>query len=249
MSATPPASPSSPSMRFIALMTPAIQSIVNGSPRKPSWMGSPKGFAISSMRKPSAYISAGDRELDEELVLRVRALEVVETPSAAMASPPAKSPNGAPRIRVEARADVAVTKSSADERREERDDDGDAAEPRDRLPVDLARRERVVERPHRCASARTTGVRTAARPLRRRMLRRGLHGYFTAVRPGVDAGGAKKPRATLTNRPPGRSSGAKTECNGCSRTMRTGYQHLARRRLTVPAAWVYRAQFPRPVFG
>ncbi len=46
----PPASPSRPSMRFIAFTTPAIQSIVNGAPRMPSSMGGPKGFAISSIR-------------------------------------------------------------------------------------------------------------------------------------------------------------------------------------------------------
>ena len=54
MSATPPASPSRPSMRFSAFTTPAIQSSVNGRPSQPSSTGAPQGFAIRSMRKPTA---------------------------------------------------------------------------------------------------------------------------------------------------------------------------------------------------
>ena len=53
--ATPPASPSSPSMRLSALMTPTTHSTVKGRLSIPSGTGGPKGLAISSMRKPSAY--------------------------------------------------------------------------------------------------------------------------------------------------------------------------------------------------
>ena len=52
-SATPPASPSRPSIRFSALMTPTIQSIVKGRLTQPSAIGSPNGLASTSMRKPS----------------------------------------------------------------------------------------------------------------------------------------------------------------------------------------------------
>ena len=52
-SATPPARPSSPSMRFIALMTPTIQSSVNGRFAQPRLIGSPKGLASTSKRNPS----------------------------------------------------------------------------------------------------------------------------------------------------------------------------------------------------
>ena len=58
MSATPPASPSSPSMRFIAFTTPAIQSIVNGRPSQPRWSSGPNGFAMWSTRKPIQYMNA-----------------------------------------------------------------------------------------------------------------------------------------------------------------------------------------------
>ncbi len=58
MKATPPASPSRPSMRFIALMTPAIQSMVNGSASSPRLISPPNGLAMWSMRKPIQYMKA-----------------------------------------------------------------------------------------------------------------------------------------------------------------------------------------------
>ncbi len=76
-SATPPARPSSPSIRLSALMTPTIQNIVNGRLAQPSAIGSPSGLAIASMRKPEPVEQARDRELDEELLPRVRAAQVV----------------------------------------------------------------------------------------------------------------------------------------------------------------------------
>ena len=90
---------------------------------------------------------AGDRELDEELGLRVRALEVVEDAERRDGEPAGEEAERLARVRVEAAADVAVHEEERSERREEREDDGDAAELRDGLPVDLARGEGVVERP------------------------------------------------------------------------------------------------------
>ena len=58
MNATPPARPSSPSMRFIAFITPAIQSMVKGRARNPSSITPPRGFAMWSMRNPNQYMSA-----------------------------------------------------------------------------------------------------------------------------------------------------------------------------------------------
>ncbi len=51
-SATPPASPSSPSMRLRALVTPATHSMVKGRLSAPSARGAPNGLAMLSTRKP-----------------------------------------------------------------------------------------------------------------------------------------------------------------------------------------------------
>ncbi len=55
-SATPPARPSRPSIRFMALVTPAIQSMVKGRFAHPSAIGSPNGFARVSNRNPIRYM-------------------------------------------------------------------------------------------------------------------------------------------------------------------------------------------------
>ncbi len=76
-SATPPARPSRPSIRFIALMTPTNQNIVTGRLAQPSAIGSPNGLAMTSKRKPELEQQARHRELDQELLGSVGPAQVV----------------------------------------------------------------------------------------------------------------------------------------------------------------------------
>ena len=134
-------------MRFIALMTPAIQSMVNGSANTPSSMVPPNGLAMWSMRKPTQYMRAATANWTTNLMLGAAPAEVVEDAQEGDDRAAREEATGAPGIGPEPAADLAVHEVERGQRREEGADDGDAAEPRDGLPVDLARAERVIEEP------------------------------------------------------------------------------------------------------
>ena len=76
-SATPPASPSRPSIRFIALMTPTIQSIVNGrlGPAERDRLAERVGEHVDAEAEPVQQ--PGHRELHHELLPGVGAAQVV----------------------------------------------------------------------------------------------------------------------------------------------------------------------------
>ena len=52
-------------MRFIALMTPAIQSMVKGSAKSPSWMAGAEGLAMLVDPVAGPVHAGGHRELDQ----------------------------------------------------------------------------------------------------------------------------------------------------------------------------------------
>ncbi len=56
--ATPPARPSSPSMRLTAFTTPTIHRSVNGSDSIPSGIGGPKGQVMLSIRRPTPHMAS-----------------------------------------------------------------------------------------------------------------------------------------------------------------------------------------------
>ena len=111
-------------------------------------IGSPNGLASASTRKPSV-IHAARRPANwtRNFFQRVRAAQVVvEAEDRDGECRPTNRPMTCSRSARNSCADAALEEQQADQRRVERDDDGDAAQPRDRLAVNLARRQRVVER-------------------------------------------------------------------------------------------------------
>ena len=75
---TPPASPSSPSIRLIALVTPTTHSSETTGPSQPSWT-SPTNGRLSYLEAPAdPHEQPGGEELDEELLGRRDAEEVVD---------------------------------------------------------------------------------------------------------------------------------------------------------------------------
>jgi hypothetical protein len=142
---TPAASPSSPSMRFMALITPTIHSRVKTRLSGPRLNVPMKGRDRMSILKAGPVQRAGDGELGQELLARARAANVVVQTEAQMATPPSRKAMARASWRRTDPAHAAGFDQQGQERGVEAGRDGDAAQARDGPAVDLAGRHVVVE--------------------------------------------------------------------------------------------------------
>ena len=178
-------------MRFIALMTPTIQKSVNGRLAQPRCSRVPEGVREDVDAITRASTAARHGELHHELPPGARAAQVVVEAEQRDGDAAHEEADDVLALGEEhARRRPLWKSSSADERRVERQHDGDAAQARDGAAVDLAGRERVVERAD--AVREPPHERRQDRPVTHREDegdRRGSHGVARAGSPQAAPGG------------------------------------------------------------